>query len=185
VVRPALPEAELWMVAEAPVPAAGVVNLGRVADEDRMAEIYRSAWVFCMPSTYEGFGLPYAEALASGTTVVTTPNPGAVEILRDGQDGVIVPEAELGRALLRVLGDVRERQRWEAAARRRSASYTWEGTLRGYLEVYRRVARSVPGGDQEGDQAGRLEEDERRPEGVPAGQLSEQVAGSDQDPDQR
>ena len=56
-------------------PGAGITVLGRLDDEE-LAREYRAAWVFCLPSSYEGFGIPYAEAMASGTPVVATPNPG-------------------------------------------------------------------------------------------------------------
>jgi len=72
-----MPDAELWAVAEDFPPAApGVVRLGRLSD-DALAERYRQAWVFCLPSSYEGLGIPYIEAMASGLPVVATSNPGA------------------------------------------------------------------------------------------------------------
>ena len=71
--RPVLPR-RLWMVAEDAPEARNVTVLGRVSD-DELAELYRQAWVFCLPSTYEAFGIPYVEAMASGCPVVATPNP--------------------------------------------------------------------------------------------------------------
>ncbi len=66
-VLPAVPDAELRMVTQdAPAdPGAGITVLGRLDDEE-LAREYRAAWVFCLPSSYEGFGIPYAEAMASG-----------------------------------------------------------------------------------------------------------------------
>ena len=65
-VRPTMPDARLWMVCSDAPPAPGVEVLGRLTDEE-LAERYRRAWVFCLPSTYEGFGVPYIEAMASRT----------------------------------------------------------------------------------------------------------------------
>lgn len=45
--------------------------LGHVRDEV-LAALYTGASVFVFPSSYEGFGIPVAEARACGTTVVTT-----------------------------------------------------------------------------------------------------------------
>jgi glycosyltransferase involved in cell wall biosynthesis len=94
-IRPAVPDAELWMVCEDAPAEPGVTVFGKVP-LDRLSELYRRAWVFCLPSSYEGFGVPYIEAMASGTPVVATPNVGAREVLDDGKYGVIAPPAELG-----------------------------------------------------------------------------------------
>ena len=109
-IRPALPDAELWMVAERNVQAPGVVWFP-TPDEQTLADLYRRAWVFCLPSTYEGFGVPYIEALACGTPVVATPNAGAREVLEEGRWGILAPPTELGAALLSLLQDTPRRQR--------------------------------------------------------------------------
>ena len=46
--------------------------LGQVSDAE-LVDLYRSSWLFCLPSSYEGFGIPYAEAMANGCPVVATP----------------------------------------------------------------------------------------------------------------
>jgi glycosyltransferase involved in cell wall biosynthesis len=140
VVRPALPNAKLWMVAEVPVDAPGVVSIGKVESEQRMAELYRSAWLFCMPSSYEGFGLPYVEAIASGTPVVTSSNPGAEEILGDGRGGLIVPDSEIGQALLQLLTSDVRRKELAAAGVERARDFSWEAAIAGLDRVYREVA---------------------------------------------
>ncbi len=103
-IRPRIPDAQLWMVCSDAPAAPGVEVLGRISD-DELADRYRRAWVFALPSTYEGFGVPYIEAMASGTAVVATPNPGAYEVLKAGQRGMLAAPMELGPALLDVLVD--------------------------------------------------------------------------------
>ena len=114
-VRPNFPNAELWMVAEDALPHVGLKRMGRVSEAE-LAELYSRAWVFCLPSTYEGFGIPYVEAMASGCPVVATPNPGAREVTDSGQYGVLVNDAALGQALSSLLGSQKERDRlsWKA-----------------------------------------------------------------------
>ena len=109
-VLPACPDAELWMVCEDAPARARVKVLGRVSDTD-LAELYGRAWAFCLPSTYEGFGIPYIEAMASECPVIATPNQGAVEVTRNGQLGVIVEDKALGRAIVRLLVSSDERAR--------------------------------------------------------------------------
>jgi glycosyltransferase involved in cell wall biosynthesis len=63
------------------------------------------------------------QAMAHGVPVMTTDSPGAREVFRDGQEGIIAPRcrAELARATLDLLADEARRNRIAAAARQRVA----------------------------------------------------------------
>jgi glycosyltransferase involved in cell wall biosynthesis len=135
VVQPALPSAELWLVCEDDVEAPGVRCFSHL-DIERLADLYRKAWVFCLPSSYEGFGRPYAEAMASGTPVLATPNPGAEELLRGGAYGAIVQPASLGAELLALLASRSRRQALAEAGRTRAADFRWEGVAADYEDLY-------------------------------------------------
>jgi phosphatidyl-myo-inositol alpha-mannosyltransferase len=99
-------------------------------------ELYRRAWVFCLPSTYEGFGVPYIEAMASGTAVVATPNVGAREVTGDGKWGVVAADERLGDELVRLLEDDQERKRLERLGLERSRAFSWERVCERYEAVY-------------------------------------------------
>ncbi len=104
-IRARFPSAQLWCVCERPaaeVEGEGVRWFGRV-NEATLIELYRRAWAFCLPSTYEGFGVPYVEAMAAGTPIVASPNVGAMEVTRGGQDGVIAEDDALGERLMDLL----------------------------------------------------------------------------------
>lgn len=47
--------------------------------------------VLVLPSLFEGFALVISEAMSQGLPVIATPNSGATECVRDGQEGFIVP----------------------------------------------------------------------------------------------
>lgn len=47
--------------------------------------------VLLLPSLFEGYALVISEALSRGLPVITTPNSGAIDIVRDGIEGFIVP----------------------------------------------------------------------------------------------
>jgi glycosyltransferase involved in cell wall biosynthesis len=57
--------------------------LGRV-DDDQLADLYRAAAVVCVPSLYEGFGLPILEAMACGAPVVASNRGAMPEVAGDG-----------------------------------------------------------------------------------------------------
>jgi glycosyltransferase involved in cell wall biosynthesis len=115
--------------------APGVTVLGRVSDAE-LAALYRSAWVFCLPSSYEGFGIPYVEAMANGCPVVATPNPGAAEVLDHGRFGVLSEPSRLGDALVGLLDDPERRRLLAGAGRERATDFAWDRVLSEYERVY-------------------------------------------------
>jgi phosphatidylinositol alpha-mannosyltransferase len=137
-VLPAFPDAELWMVCKDAPQRPGVKVLGRVSD-DELAALYGRAWVFCLPSSYEGFGIPYAEAMAAGCPVVATPNPGALEVTGGGQFGVIVEPEGVGSAIARLLGDADERERLASAGLERARDYDLDVVTSTYETLYERL----------------------------------------------
>lgn len=139
-VRPALPEAELWMVCQDAPERPGMTVLGRVSDEE-LAELYGRAWAFCLPSTYEGFGIPYIEAMAARTPVVATRNAGAVEVTENGRCGVLVDDAHLGSALVRLLTSPELRAELAARGHEAGARYELDTVAGEYETVYHELLR--------------------------------------------
>ncbi len=132
VIRPALPEATLAMVSEPGPPLNGVTYYPGASDET-LAQLYRRSWVFASPSTYEGFGLPYLEAMASGTAVVAAANPGSREVLDNGRYGVLVErDGDFAAELLALLRDHPLRWRWVRAGAMRAAELSVERMVERY-----------------------------------------------------
>ncbi len=72
--------------------------LGRVGLQT-LVELYRMADLFVMPSTGEGFGVAFLEAMASGAPALGLDVAGARDALGDGQLGTLVAEDELPGAI--------------------------------------------------------------------------------------
>ena len=134
-VRPALPERELWMVCE-DAPARPASRCSAASPTTSSPTSIGRAWVFCLPSSYEGFGIPYIEAMASGCPVVATRNPGAVEVTRNGELGLLVKEESLGDAIVALLQSPEERERLARAGLRASARYGIGAVAAAYEEIY-------------------------------------------------
>jgi len=78
--------------------------LGHV-ELQRLVEIYRMADLFIMPSTGEGFGVAFLEAMASGTPALGLGVGGAKDALADGELGTTASEAELPATIARLLDE--------------------------------------------------------------------------------
>ncbi|MBX9745630.1 MAG: glycosyltransferase family 4 protein [Hyphomonadaceae bacterium] len=71
---------------------------GRVSDE-ALPDLYRASDVFAMPSTGEGFGIVYLEAMACGTPAIGLDVGGVRDAMLDGQLGACVPVEQFPEAL--------------------------------------------------------------------------------------
>ncbi|WP_405569219.1 glycosyltransferase family 4 protein [Streptomyces sp. NBC_01167] len=107
-----------------------------------LVDLVRSAQVACVPSLYEGFSLPAAEAMATGTPLVATTGGAIPEVAGpDGESCLAVPPGDAGAlaaALGRLLGDPELRARLGAGGRARVLSrFTWARAAQGTAERYR------------------------------------------------
>ena len=109
----------------------------RYLTEPALAALLAQAWVFCYPSVYEGFGIPYIEAMASGTAIVTTNNEGAREVLCDGEFGIICKDEEFGQRLVEILGDGFVRERFSELGLARAKNFNAEVVANRYLDIYK------------------------------------------------
>ena len=121
------------------VPAA----LGFVP-HDELERLYGRAAVVACPSRREGFGVVCAEAMAHGRPVVASAVGGFLDLVVDGETGLLVPPGRpdpLRAALERLLGDAELRHRLGAAARERIRQrFSWDAVLDATIELYRGAA---------------------------------------------
>ena len=117
--------------------APGVVAPGSLDDDDLDA-LYRSAEVLALPSRYEGFGLPVAEAMARGCPVVCSDAACLPEVAGGAAGLVAVGDvAGLADALASVMDDGTLRDHLVAAGRRRAADFTWAASAEAHAAAYR------------------------------------------------
>jgi glycosyltransferase involved in cell wall biosynthesis len=95
-----------------------IAVLGCVPDS-QLAAFYSGAKAFALPSSYEGFGIPVAEARSCGATVVTSDTPELREA--GGEQAIYVKPDERG-----IRAGLLEATTRQVAASRDPLSWTWE-----------------------------------------------------------
>ena len=119
----------------------GMVHFtGRLTHKE-LARRYSTAQIAVVPSLYEGFGIPAAEAMACGTPVIATTGGALPEVVGDA--GILVPPRSadtLATAIKQLLNDKEaQRQMSEAGKKRVREKFNWEQAARKTLEVYQEV----------------------------------------------
>ena len=91
-------------------------------NQDRIRDLYSRAHIFSMPSFAEGIPVVLMESMAMEIPCVTTRITGIPELIRDGEDGLLVAPSsveELADALARVMDDTELRRRLGENGRKR------------------------------------------------------------------
>jgi glycosyltransferase involved in cell wall biosynthesis len=129
-------------------PPGSIAVSGRV-DDLELGAAYASADLFVLPSRYEGYGIVYAEALASGLPVIACGVGPVPELV--GREAAVLIEPDnvddLCAALDLLLGDSVLRARMSSAAIRRASGLPrWADTVAGFEAVLRDTSRTAKTG---------------------------------------
>lgn len=120
--------------------AGRVEFTGRLPVEE-VAKKYRESDIAVIPSLFEGFGLPAAEAMASGLPVVSTDGGALPEVVgADGTASIMVPARSsnaIVKAVIELVNDKDRRERMGKAARKRALEkFTWKKAARDIVDIY-------------------------------------------------
>jgi glycosyltransferase involved in cell wall biosynthesis len=121
-ILPAHPDCTLTVIGPVPCSGKNIRYAGR-PDEAGLIELYREHWILCFPSSYEGFGVPVLEAMACGTPVAATHNPGSDALITHGENGLLCTPATLGASLLDLIDNKEKRDSLAAGGLRTAAGY--------------------------------------------------------------
>ncbi len=119
----------------------GTVPQFRVAEELRRAAVVVVPFLRSVMTERHTSPLKAFEAMAAGRPIVCSDLPSSRELLKDGEDALLVPPGDaagLASAIARLLADPALAQRLAREAHRRSRAYSWEaraGRVRQVLEA--------------------------------------------------
>ena len=117
-------------------------------NQDRIREFYDSADVFVLPSFAEGIPVVLMEAMAMEIPTITTWITGIPELIRQDQDGILVPPSDVNKltqAIRQVMDDeILRRGLGQAGRRRVAARYHLKKNILGLVEIFtQRLGASV------------------------------------------
>lgn len=116
-----------------------VIYVGAIADADVPA-FFCSLRCMVSPSSYEGFGLTYLEAMACGCPVVGLANSSVPEVVADA--GVLVERADaalLAPVIEKLMTDDHAVADLSRRGRARASHFSWKETARRTMASYRAV----------------------------------------------
>ncbi|MCH1550332.1 MAG: glycosyltransferase family 4 protein [Pseudomonadales bacterium] len=113
---------------------------------EEIVRLYATATIAVVPSQYEGFGLPAAEAMACAVPVVATDGGALPEVVGDA--GITVPKGNpnaLARAIAKLLDNPERRQAYAEAGRlRMTTTFNWKLTAERLSHYYQDVVLNGP-----------------------------------------
>lgn len=124
------------------IPSDCVSFLGYVPYE-KLPALYARATIYLMPTLYENVPLRMLEAMSSGVPVVTTDVNGIPEVVRDQENGLLVPPRDsdaIAAAVLRLLEQPELARKLGGAARKAMTErYDWKVVAKGVIDSYRQL----------------------------------------------
>jgi glycosyltransferase involved in cell wall biosynthesis len=117
------------------------------ARNQALVDAYHAMDVFAFASLSETQGMVLTEAMAAGLPVVAVDAPGAREVLRDGENGILLPTpdgAQFTAALARLAAlPHREFRAYQTAARRTAREFSMDRTARKALALYKQLLQNT------------------------------------------
>jgi glycosyltransferase involved in cell wall biosynthesis len=123
---------------EAPPDLPAWVTFHRRPSNDELATLYNGSAIFLVPSHYEGWGLPGAEAMACGAALVSTDNGGVRAYAKHEHNALLVPPQEpaaLAAAIVRLSEHTALRRRLAEAGYRSIQAFTWRRALDAFEQL--------------------------------------------------
>ena len=122
----------------------GLQDVVRVnAPTKNIGKEYSESSMLVMSSHYEGFPMVMVEAMACGLPAVSFDfKCGPKDIIKDGENGVIVPDGEidaLAEAMMKLMGDDELRKRMGEEAKKVVETYSEEKVMSKWMKLYEEV----------------------------------------------
>ncbi len=106
-----------------------------------LLDFYMAADVFSFPSLIETFGIVLVEAMAAKLPIITTDGPGCRDLIRNGEDGIMVPAGDaisLAKEMTNMIINPAIRDELSERSWKRAQDFSWDFVVDRYVNVYLR-----------------------------------------------
>jgi UDP-glucose:(heptosyl)LPS alpha-1,3-glucosyltransferase len=112
--------------------------------EEKIEEIYLSADMYAMLSTFDAFGMTVLEAMAASLPVIISHNVGAKDLIREGINGFIVNREDIDAISRRILFllDKEKRASMGLHAHQVAETNNWDMLASNVQELYKKILSS-------------------------------------------
>lgn len=131
-----------------------VTLIDEYVETQALVELYSHAELVVTPSRYEPFGLVNLEAMACGTPVISTETGGIPDVVRSGEDGLLIPmrdaegettyppnfETRLADSITELLADDERRRTMAESAQRHATEFSWQSVADQTRQIYERLS---------------------------------------------
>ncbi len=97
--------------------------------QEELASFYQDSDIFVFPSLLDSFAMVVPEAMVCGTPAIVSENTGAKDLIKNGENGYIIPVMDTESLIERIRWFYENRDKVEEFgrnARRQAEEYTWE-----------------------------------------------------------
>lgn len=105
----------------------------------QVAQHMNQCHIFAMPSTFEGLGCVYLEAMACGLPCIACTEQGISNIIKSHNAGILIPPHDLDalkKSLLLLVNHPELRREYISRINRFISEYTWDETVNPISELY-------------------------------------------------
>jgi glycosyltransferase involved in cell wall biosynthesis len=113
--------------------------------KDQRSLYYKSADIFCLPSTMktESFGIANLEAMSSGIPIVASNFGGIPDVVKDDENGLLIPPNDIDalvHAIIYLLKNNEIREKMGLDGKNKASDYTWKNITKMTDEIYRKYS---------------------------------------------
>lgn len=114
-----------------------------------MAEIYQAGDILALLSGFDTFGMVVTEAMASSLPVIVSDKVGAVDLVKDGENGFIVDREDterISRCITELVSHKVQRLEMGKKARNVSRQSSWDNVVSHVSDIYEKILKSKAAG---------------------------------------